>query len=166
MSTRVEYEQFLSSVRAAYDGKKNATQLAKGLGTYRQRVSTAIKRLGLKTVYMERQTAHKVTNPKGYKVYRSKPATGAKCRNGRSISVVLPDKMVETITAMAVSRGYSLTFMVRTLVADAAEVSAAGFDLHCLPEEVKEWLVAQTPEGASIKELIRAIIIDAYNEEN
>lgn len=35
-----------------------------------------------------------------------------------------------------------------------------------LPHPVGEWLLRETPEGASIVETIRAIIIDAYNDEN
>ncbi len=35
-----------------------------------------------------------------------------------------------------------------------------------LPEEKQEWLVRQAPKGGTVADVIRAIIIDAYEEEN
>ena len=34
-----------------------------------------------------------------------------------------------------------------------------------LPAEVRKWLFSVTPSGASVEETMRAIIVDAYNEE-
>ena len=37
--------------------------------------------------------------------------------------------------------------------------------LYALPDDVRDWLVAQVPEGTTIGEYVRAIIIDAYHDE-
>ena len=44
--------------------------------------------------------------------------------------------------------------------------SNVGRLLRSLPPEVDAWLKAQIPEGGTITEMIRAIVIDAYYEEN
>ena len=38
--------------------------------------------------------------------------------------------------------------------------------LRSLPPEVDAWLKSQIPEGGTITEMIRAIVIDAYYDEN
>jgi len=35
-----------------------------------------------------------------------------------------------------------------------------------LPREVDQWLRRQVPQGADLSDLVAAIILDAYNEEN
>ena len=37
--------------------------------------------------------------------------------------------------------------------------------LYALPADVRDWLLAQVPEGATAGEFVRAIIIDAYHDE-
>ena len=34
-----------------------------------------------------------------------------------------------------------------------------------LPLNVQDWLISQAPEGTTVQEIIRAIIVDAYHEE-
>lgn len=34
-----------------------------------------------------------------------------------------------------------------------------------LPEPVQDWLIDAIPEGATLSDILRAIVIDAYNEE-
>lgn len=34
-----------------------------------------------------------------------------------------------------------------------------------LPPEVRRWVVAQVPEGATLADLLRAFIVDAYHDE-
>ena len=34
-----------------------------------------------------------------------------------------------------------------------------------LPEPVQDWLIDGIPEGATLTDMLRAIVIDAYNEE-
>ena len=38
--------------------------------------------------------------------------------------------------------------------------------MRSLPPEVDAWLKAQIPEGSTITEMIRAIVIDGYYQEN
>lgn len=35
-----------------------------------------------------------------------------------------------------------------------------------LPEPIQDWLIDSIPEGATLTDMLRAIIIDAYDEEN
>lgn len=35
-----------------------------------------------------------------------------------------------------------------------------------LPEPVQDWLINSIPEGATLTDMLRAIIIDAYDEEH
>ena len=44
--------------------------------------------------------------------------------------------------------------------------SNVGRLLRSLPPEVDAWLKSQVPPGSTITEMIRAIVIDAYYEEN
>ena len=44
--------------------------------------------------------------------------------------------------------------------------SNVGRLLRSLPPEIDAWLKSQVPPGGTITEMIRAIVIDAYYEEN
>lgn len=35
-----------------------------------------------------------------------------------------------------------------------------------LPEPVQDWLIDNIPEGATLTDILRAIVIDAYTDEN
>ncbi len=46
-------------------------------------------------------------------------------------------------------------------------VTGCGMVQMCegLPEPVQDWLIDAIPEGATLTDMLRAIVIDAYNEE-
>lgn len=46
------------------------------------------------------------------------------------------------------------------------ESNSLGRLLRSLPPEVDAWVRAQVPEGGTVTEMIRAIVIDAYYDEN
>lgn len=46
------------------------------------------------------------------------------------------------------------------------KLGTIGQIIDPMDEKILHWLASQTPEGGSITEMIRAIIIDAYYEEN
>ena len=48
----------------------------------------------------------------------------------------------------------------------SGESNSLGRLLRSLPPEVDAWLKAQVPPDSTITEMIRAIVIDAYYEEN
>jgi hypothetical protein len=48
----------------------------------------------------------------------------------------------------------------------SGESNSLGRLLRSLPPEVDAWLKAQVPPDSTITEMIRAIITDAYYEEN
>ena len=52
---------------------------------------------------------------------------------------------------------------------DAGEFVTGGGIIQMvagLPEPVQDWLINSIPEGATLTDMLRAIIIDAYDEEH
>ena len=37
--------------------------------------------------------------------------------------------------------------------------------LHDLPPHIVDWLITNTPDGASIADTVRSILVDAYNDD-
>ena len=68
-------------------------------------------------------------------------------------------------TQSAIARHFTVTpqAISQAVKREGSGVAVRGVLLH-LPAEVTSWLAAETPPGATISDMIRAIITDAHAE--